>query len=218
VHVRQELEEIYHRFLDRYGPQYWWPADEPFEVIIGAILTQSAAWTNVEQAIINLKKAGALNPTTLNLIPVGNLAALIRPSGYYNAKARKIKAFVEQLVGSYSGSLTEMFARETTALRGELLSIYGIGPETADSIILYAARKPVFVIDAYTRRIIARLGLTTDKASYTALQALFMDNLPHDEKLYNEYHALLVRHGKETCKRSPLCHHCCLSALCRFQG
>ncbi|MCL0049165.1 endonuclease III domain-containing protein [Dehalococcoidia bacterium] len=218
MHMRQELEQIYHCLLDHYGPQHWWPADEPFEVIIGAILTQSAAWANVEKAILNLKEAGILSPASLNRIPVGELADLIHPSGYYNAKARKIKAFVERLGESYGGSLERMFALHITALRRELLSIYGIGQETADSIILYAARKPVFVIDAYTGRIVARLGLSTNKASYTALQALFMDHLPHDEKLYNEYHALLVRHGKETCKRSPLCHHCCLGNLCRFPG
>ena len=212
------VEQVYHFLLDHYGPQQWWPADDPFEVIIGAILTQSTAWTNVEKAIFNLKQAGALSPDALNRIPVVELADLIYPSGYYNTKARKLKAFVERLEESYGGSLQAMFARDITALRHELLSIYGIGQETADSIILYAARKPIFVVDAYTGRIAARLGLTPDKPDYAILQALFMDNLPHDEKLYNEYHALLVRHGKETCKRSPLCHHCCLSDLCRFQG
>ncbi|MBT9163650.1 MAG: Endonuclease III [Chloroflexi bacterium] len=217
MHIRQSLEQIYRRLLDRYGLQHWWPADEPFEVIIGAILTQSAAWTNVEQAIINLKEAGALNSATLNRIPINDLADLIHPSGYYNAKARKIKAFVERLEASYGGSLEGMLALDIDALRRELLSIYGIGQETADSIILYAAGKPIFVIDAYTRRIMSRIGLTGDEGNYAALQVLFMENLPSDEKLYNEYHALLVRHGKEACKRSPLCLHCCLSDLCQFQ-
>ncbi|MBT9159332.1 MAG: endonuclease III domain-containing protein [Dehalococcoidia bacterium] len=216
MYIRQSLEQIYRRLLDRYGLQHWWPADEPFEVIIGAILTQSAAWANVEQAIINLKEAGALNPATLNRIPIDDLARFIHPSGYYNAKARKIKAFVERLGASYGGSLEGMLALDIDALRRELLSIYGIGQETADSIILYAARKPIFVIDAYTRRIMSRIGLTADEGNYAALQALFMENLPSDEKLYNEYHALLVRHGKEACKTSPLCHHCCLSDLCQF--
>ncbi len=216
--IRQELERIYRRLLDRYGPQHWWPGDGPFEMIIGAILTQSTAWTNVEKAIVNLKEAGALNPAFLNRIPLDDLAGLIHPSGYYNAKARKIKAFAERLGESYGGSLAAMLAGDIATLRRELLSIYGIGQETADSIILYAAGKPVFVIDAYAYRILTRLGLSADRTNYTALQALFMDNLPHDEKLYNEYHALLVRHGKETCKRSPHCRHCCLIDLCRFQG
>jgi len=218
MHIRQSLEQIYRHLLERYGPQHWWPANEPFEVIIGAILTQSTSWANVEQAVINLKKAGALNPASLNRIPIDDLADLIHPSGYYNAKARKIKAFVERLGAGYGGSLEGMLALDITALRRELLSIYGIGQETADSIILYAAGQPIFVVDAYTRRIMSRIGLTGDKGNYAALQALFMDNLPSDEKLYNEYHALLVRHGKEACKTSPLCHHCCLRALCRFHG
>ncbi|MCP4754483.1 MAG: hypothetical protein GY866_26675, partial [Proteobacteria bacterium] len=175
-----KLERIYQLLFDRYGPQHWWPADESFEMIVGAILTQSTAWTNVEKAIANLKLAGALNPASLRQIPVDQLAQLIRPSGYYNVKARKLKAFAEQLE-EHHDSLDEMLAPDLVELRQLLLSIYGIGPETADSIILYAAKKPIFVIDAYTHRIMHRLGLNSDFGNYATLQALFMDNLPHDE-------------------------------------
>ena len=212
--LRDALLDIYHRLYDSYGRQYWWPADTPFEVIIGAILTQSTAWTNVEKAIDNLKAADALDPQSIHHIPVEELARLIRPSGYYNAKALKVKAFVERLCTNYDGDLDKLFALDTDSLRRELLSIHGVGDETADSIILYAARQPVFVIDAYTRRILNRLGLAPAKDSYSAYQALFTDNLPADEKLFNEYHALLVRHGKQVCKKVPLCNDCCLRSLC----
>jgi endonuclease-3 related protein len=207
------LEEIYQPLLSHYGPQHWWPADEPFEVIVGAILTQNTNWGNVEKAISNLRQYEALNPSTLRQLPSEQLAELIHPSGYYQNKARKLKAFAERLA-CYGDSLERLFALDTGQLRSELLSIYGIGEETADSIILYAARKPVFVIDAYTRRILCRLGLSPTRDSYAAFQELFMDNLPHDEGLYNEYHALLVRHGKEVCRKLPLCPRCCLSSLC----
>jgi endonuclease-3 related protein len=183
-----KLVQIYQQLFNRYGPQFWWPADEPFEVIVGAILTQSTAWINVEKAISQLKKARVLNPVSLRELSIDELAKLIRSSGYYNVKARKLKAFVERL-GNYNDSLEKLFAPDIPLLRKELLSIYGIGQETADSIILYAASKPIFVIDAYT----------------------------HDERLFNEYHALLVRHGKEICRKSsPLCHDCCLSDRCQF--
>ena len=214
--IQQNLEQIYQRLFDHYGPQQWWPADEPFEVIVGAILTQSAAWGNVEKAITNLKKVGGLHPDALRQLPVEELADLIYPSGYYNVKARKLKAFAQRLGESYGDSLQKMFALDVPQLRSELLSVYGIGQETADSIILYAAQRPIFVIDAYTHRIMDRLGMNPDKGNYAALQALFMDSLPLDERLFNEYHALFVRHGKETCKKFPLCHHCCLGDLCHF--
>ncbi len=210
------LQGIYHRLLANYGPQYWWPADSPFEVIIGAILTQSSAWSNVEKAITNLKVKGVLSSTALRQLPIEELSQLIYPSGYYNAKALKIKSFVNWLEKYYDDSLDRLFALDVPLLRQELLSVHGIGEETADSIILYAARKPVFVIDAYTRRIVSRLGLGPHTDSYAAFQDLFMHNLPHDEKLFNEYHALFVRHGKTTCKKIPLCKECCLSFLCPF--
>jgi endonuclease-3 related protein len=214
--LNQRLTEIYRLLFARYGPQHWWPADTPFEVIVGAILTQSAAWGNVEKAISNLKQARAMTPASLRRLPLSKLAKLIYPSGYYNAKALKLKSFVEHLEKAHQDSLERLFSLDILQLRSELLNIHGIGPETADSIILYAARKPIFVIDAYTRRIIARLGLSPSKDNYSAYQTLFRDNLPTDEKLFNEYHALLVRHGKEVCKRVPLCSDCCLSDLCLY--
>ena len=209
----QALTDVYDRLFDRYGPQHWWPGETPFEVIIGAILTQSTAWTNVEKAIANLKSAGALDPEFLHSISIDKLATLIRPSGYYNAKAAKLKTFVEWLTRDYGGSLDRLFELDTSDLRKELLSIHGIGPETADSILLYAAHRPIFVIDAYTKRIIGRLGLAPSSDSYEAFQQLFMDNLPQDEGMSNEYHALLVRHGKDVCRKTPKCDGCCLAGL-----
>ena len=210
------LLDVYHRLLDRYGPQHWWPADSPFEVIIGAILTQSAAWGNVEKAITNLKIGGVLSPGALRRLAVEELAGLVYPSGYYNVKAGKIKSFVDWLGERYDDNLGRLFALDIPLLRQELLSVHGVGEETADSIILYAAHKPVFVIDAYTRRIMGRLGLAPRTNSYTAFQGLFMQYLPHDESLFNEYHALFVRHGKDTCRKSPLCGQCCLTYVCPF--
>ena len=212
----QRLNEIYQALFARYGSQHWWPGDTPFEVIVGAILTQSAAWGNVEKAIANLKKAGALNPVSLRKLELSKIAELIYPSGYYNAKALKLRAFVEHLGAVHHDSLDKLFSLDIFTLRHELLDIHGIGPETADSIILYAAYKPVFVIDAYTRRIISRLGLNPAREDYSSYQALFTENLPAGEKLFNEYHALFVRHGKEVCKKKPLCSDCCLSDPCLY--
>jgi endonuclease-3 related protein len=203
---------------DRYGPQHWWPADTPFEVAIGAILTQSAAWTNVEKAISNLKTAGVLSPESLRRLPGEELARLVYPSGYYNAKARKVKAFVEHLGNRHGDSLEKLFSLNTRTLRAELLTIHGIGPETADSIILYAALKPVFVIDAYTRRVVQRLGLGPPRDDYDSLQRLFTESLPADVEMFNEYHALLVRHGKDVCRKVPRCDRCCLTDICPRAG
>jgi len=214
--LNHQLTEIYRLLFTSYGPQHWWPAYTPFEVIVGAILTQSAAWGNVEKAISNLKQARVMDPASLRKLPLDQLAKLIYPSGYYNAKALKLKSFVEHLEEAHRDSLEKLFTLDILRLRSELLDIHGIGPETADSIILYAARKPIFVIDAYTRRILTRLGLGPSVDNYSAFQALFMDNLPADEKLFNEYHALLVRHGKGICKKTPLCEQCCLNGSCIY--
>lgn len=214
--IGQALQKIYHQLMARYGPQYWWPAQEPFEVIAGAILTQSAAWGNVEKAIANLKATGALSPVALHRLTRTEIARLIHPCGYYNTKAQKLKTFAQWLHEHYNGSLNGLFANNIADLRQQLLSIYGIGPETADSIILYAANKPIFVIDAYTRRIIKRLGLAPKNESYTAYQSLFMANLPPDVRLFNEYHALLVCLGKNVCRSRPLCPQCCLNNICQF--
>jgi endonuclease-3 related protein len=209
--IRRILQNIYCRLFERYGPQYWWPAREPFEVIVGAILTQSTAWTNVEKAIANLNTAGKLSAQSMRGLSNEELASLIHPCGYYNVKAQRLKAFSEWFGERYNDSLEKLFSRESGSLRRDLLDIYGIGEETADSIILYAGNQPVFVIDAYTRRVIDRLGLTPPEHSYTGYQALFTVNLPSDAPLFNEYHALLVRHAKEVCRKSPLCRGCCLN-------
>jgi len=204
--------------MARYRPPHWWPAQEPFEVIVGAILTQSAAWRNVEKAIANLKTANALLPKELRRLALTEVAALIHPCGYYNAKALKLKSLADWLGEYYNDDLNKLFSCDVTHLRQQLLSIYGVGQETADSIILYAAHKPIFVIDAYTRRIINRIGLAPDTNSYLAYQKLFMDNLPTDVGLYNEYHALLVCLGKDACRKHPRCYSCCLNIICCFYG
>lgn len=201
--------------LTCYGEQHWWPGEGPFEVLVGAVLTQSTNWRNVEKAIANLKKAGVLNVENLAEMPEAQTAAMVRPSGYYHVKAKKLKSLCSWLKTRFGGRLDRLFALETAELRKELLGVYGIGAETADSIILYAAGKPVFVVDAYTRRILGRLRLGPGDDSYTALQTYFMNNLPHDAGLFNEFHALLVRHGKEVCRKSaPLCSECCLKLQC----
>jgi len=214
--VSRALLSIYHQLMARYGPQYWWPAQEPFEIIVGAILTQSAAWGNAEKAIANLKSAKALSPEALRRLTLSQVAGLIRPCGYYNAKALKLKSFAHWLGEYYNDDLSKLFTNNTDHLRQQLLSVHGIGQETADSIILYAANKPIFVIDAYTRRIINRIGLAPDSNSYPAYQNLFMHNLPADAQLFNEYHALLVCLGKRVCRNHPLCHQCCLNSICHF--
>ncbi len=214
--LRQKLLNVYDRLLDCYGPQHWWPAEEPFEVMVGAILTQSAAWINVEKAINNLKAAKALSPQTLRQLSLTEIAKLIHPCGYYNAKALKLKSLADWLGEYYHDALGGLFSSNIHHLRQQLLSIHGIGEETADSIILYAANKPIFVIDAYTRRILNRLGLSPKGNSYTAYQSLFMENLPTEAKLFNEYHALLVRLGKSVCRNRPLCPQCCLSDTCLY--
>jgi endonuclease-3 related protein len=215
--LREALLEIYARLEARYGSQHWWPADGPFEVMVGAVLTQQAAWTNAERAIANLKAAGALSPRVLRCLPAAELAQLIRPSLYHNAKAGKLKALASWLGDRYQDDLAELFRQDVSTLRRQLLSVYGIGEETADSIILYAAGKPVFVIDAYTRRILSRLGLEPAKNTYRAYQSLFTSHLPEEAGLFNEYHALLVRLGKEVCRSRPLCGECCLVSFCRYR-
>ncbi len=208
------LLAIYSRLHKRYGPQHWWPGETPFEVMVGAILTQSAAWQNVEKAINNLKAADALSPMALRQLPIEEIARLIHPCGYFNTKAVKLKTLAGWLSEVCNDNLEKLFTTEIGDLRKQLLAVHGIGPETADSILLYAANKPVFVIDAYTRRILTRLGLAPQKDTYDDYQQLFMQALPHDTQLFNEYHALLVRLGKTVCRRQPLCQKCCLFDIC----
>ncbi|MSQ11655.1 MAG: hypothetical protein EXR48_02990 [Dehalococcoidia bacterium] len=209
------LREVYGRLYATYGPQWWWLADSSFEVCLGAILTQGAAWSNVEKGLENLRRAGLFSPGALRAAPRDTLAALLYPCGYFNAKARKVKAFVEHLGERWSDDLDAFLHQPADVLRSELLGIYGIGPETADDIALHAAGQPSFVVDAYTRRLLARLGLADERWPYDRTRALFMERLPHDPTLFNEYHALIVRHGKERClKRAPRCEGCCLQPLC----
>jgi len=207
------LRLIYGKLYKHFGPQEWWPAETPFEVIVGAILTQNTSWSNVEKAIANLKKNRLLTPGALKAIPVSRLAKLIRSSGYYNQKARKLKNFTRFLFQGYGGSLDKMFQDDRLILRGKLLEVNGIGFETADSILLYAANMPMFVVDAYTRRILSRHGLIRPDASYSQIQDYFMDNLKNDAGLFNEFHALIVRLGKEICKTAPECGVCPLKGI-----
>ncbi len=178
------------------------------EMMIGAILTQNTAWKNVERAIENLKDRRLLSLEELHALSPGELARHIRPAGYYNVKAKRIKNFVGHVMEHYGGDLEALLSDSSDSLRESLLSVKGIGPETADSILLYAAHLPVFVVDAYTHRILVRHGMVDEGAGYQELQALFMDHLPDDHRLFNDLHALIVRTGKEYCRKKPLCEHC----------
>ena len=210
------LMEIYHRLLDAYGPQGWWPAESRFEMIAGAILTQAAAWRNVERALDNLRSAGIDEWWAVHALPSEELAELVRSSGYYNAKARKLKAFAAHVCVDHGGDLDRMFAADTGTLRRELLGIHGIGPETADDILVYAAGKASFVIDAYTIRILRRVGHEpAGRDNYDGWQRLFHDSLRPDVTIFNEYHALLDHHHKAACtKNAPRCDGCCLLDVC----
>lgn len=215
--MREILFSIYRHLLDAYGRQHWWPGQSPLEVIVGAILTQAVAWTNVEQAIVSLKKAGLMNLERLVDARPEQIAHEIRPCLYYNEKAKKLKTFLCFLAEHYEGNLSSLLSLPVPSLREELLSVRGIGEETADAIILYAAGKPSFVADTYTKRILFRLGLIEDRAVYRDIRTLFMTYLPNDADLYNEYHALLVRHAKKHCRsRKPICEGCPLREKCRF--
>lgn len=211
--MKTVLLDIYKRLYGEFGPQYWWPGRTRFEVIVGAILTQNTSWTNVEKAIRNLKREKLLTPESLSRSAQGRIAGLIRPSGYYNIKTARIKNFLEFLNREYAGSLTKMFRAQDTVLREKLLAVKGIGPETADSILLYAGNKPVFVIDAYTRRIFSRHGMAQPDIEYGKLQEMFMAGLPRDAGIYNEYHALIVRVGKDLCRTRPRCDVCPLKGF-----
>jgi len=194
----------------------WWPAETPFEVMVGAILTQNTAWGNVEKAISGLKARGLMSPGGMADLDPATLAALIRPAGYFNVKARRLRAFLDYFLGVHGGDEGRMGRGGTAALREELLGVNGVGPETADSILLYALGRPVFVVDAYTRRIFHRLGLSAEDASYDALQRMFTEALPRDAGLYNEYHALIVALGKNCCKPRPRCAACPVRRQCAY--
>jgi len=209
INKADSLLDIYKLLHKKFGPRDWWPGETKLEIIIGAILTQNTAWRNVEKAIQNLKKTDLLKVKKLSRVPKKRLSELIKPSGYYNVKARRIKNFLDFLNTSYNGSINRMFKEKTEKLRKKLLNVKGIGPETADSILLYAGEKPVFVVDAYTKRIFSRHRYIRDGADYSEVQELFMKNLPKDVVLFNEYHALIVELGKNLCKSNkPLCNVC----------
>lgn len=207
------LTDIYNSLHNAFGPQNWWPGDTPFEIAVGAILTQNTNWGNVEKAIINLKKETVFTAKTLHAVTHEKLALYIKPAGYFNIKAKRLKEFLAFLENHYKGSMEKMKTRDTQTLREQLLGVHGVGPETADSILLYALEKPVFVIDAYTKRILQRHRLASEKASYHELQDLFHNNLQADVELFNEYHALLVMLGKHYCKPKPRCRGCPLEGL-----
>ncbi|MCI0399727.1 MAG: endonuclease III domain-containing protein [Gammaproteobacteria bacterium] len=208
------LKRTFQRLLRHYGPQHWWPADAPFEMMAGAVLTQNTAWSNVARALSNLTKRGLLAPETIIELPNERLAELVRPAGYFNVKARRLKNFCAWYLEQ--GGYEVLSSLATPDLRRRLLSVNGIGRETADDILLYAFNRPVFVIDAYTRRLFTRLGHICGSEDYETLRNMFETKIGPDVPLYNEYHALIVRHAKEICRKLPRCSECCLALHCPF--
>ena len=211
--MNDKLLDIYRILFDHYGPREWWPAETPFEVVVGAILTQNTAWKNVEKAIANLKQLGPLTPEALFRLPEETLAEAIRPSGYYRRKGKRLRNFLGMLSDRFECRLEALFDLPTETLREELLALSGIGPETADSILLYAAGRPVFVIDTYTIRILSRHELLPEETCYVEAQEWVTDNLPEDVQLFNEFHALLVNVGKDFCRPRPKCAGCPLEGF-----
>lgn len=208
------LPRVYSRLYSAFGPQRWWPGQTPFEVAVGAILAQGTAWTNASRAVGEMDRRRLLHPARLHRFPLRKLAPAIRSSGYYNQKAVRLKRFVRYLMRRHRGSLERMGRRPVEELREQLLALSGIGPETADSILLYALQKPVFVVDAYTRRMLTRHSLISPGASYDEIQRLFVKQLPRSRRIYNEYHALIVRLGKEFCRpNTPRCDLCPLKKV-----
>lgn len=205
------LKSIYNKLYKFFGPQQWWPAKTKFEVMVGAILTQNTAWQNVEKSIAKLKEKNLLSLHKLLKLSTPRLASLIKSCGYYNIKAKRLKNFLK--FTKEKGGLAKFFKKDPLVLRRELLEVNGIGQETADSILLYAGNLPFFVVDAYTKRILYRHNLIAKKADYAYIQKLFMDNLGHDVSLFNEYHALLVKVGKDYCKKNPDCRNCPLKGV-----
>ena len=211
--MKNLLMKIYSKLYQAYGPRDWWPGETSFEVMVGAILTQNTSWRNVEKAIKKLKEKKVLRPEGIHYLKKSQLTPLIKSSGYYRVKAGRLKAFLSFLYEEFDGDLKRMGREKLGELREKLLQVNGIGPETADSILLYGLKKPIFVVDAYTRRILSRHQIILEKASYEEIQKLFMDHLPLDEKLFNEYHALLVYLGKTVCKKIPRCDICPLMGI-----
>lgn len=209
-----EVAELYKLLHDHFGPQAWWPAETTFEMMVGAILTQNTKWGNVEKAISNLRKAGVLDFRSLSQLTTAEIAEFIRPSGYYNLKAQRLKNLLQMVSEKYEGDLEQLLQDDMNAARENLLSVKGIGLETADSILLYACRKPQFVVDSYTHRVLSRHNFIEEEIDYTGIQIFLTDRLPQDVELYNEFHALFVRTAVEYCKRSrPLCVNCPLNGF-----
>jgi len=206
--IGYRLMEMFDLMLNHFGPQNWWPGETELEMMVGAVLTQNTNWKNVEKAIENLKKKDLLSLNGLQSLSVKDLAEEIRPAGYFNIKAKRLKNLLDFIAGCYQADLSIFLNDNTETLREGLLSVKGIGPETADSILLYACHRPIFVVDAYTHRILGRHGMTGEQATYYELQALFLDHLPDDPELFNEFHALFVKTGKEYCRRNPRCNRC----------
>ncbi len=211
---RLTLRAVYRRLHAAYGPQHWWPGDTRFEIMVGAVLTQNAAWINVERAIANLKRAKALTPERIVAAPHARLARWLKPSGYFNVKAGRLKSLCRWLIAH--GGVRALARLDTHDLRAELIAVHGVGPETADDIVLYAFERPVFVIDAYTRRLFARLGFVKGNEGYETLRHFFEHALGPDVPVYNEYHALIVRHAKDVCRVKPRCADCGLARGCPF--
>jgi len=212
--MRAHLETIYRLLLEHFGHQDWWPGDTPFEIAVGAILTQNTSWNNVAQAIDNLKSAEALTPETMTRLSPGELEELIRPSGFFRIKQKRLRNFLIYLEDTWNGDLSAALDGDLPAARDRLLGVSGIGPETADSILLYAGGRPIFVVDAYTKRVFARHDLVDDTASYHDIQDLFMAHLPHDPALFNDFHAQFVAVGKTYCRpKNPRCAECPLGGL-----
>lgn len=207
------LKEVFDRLHAAYGPRHWWPADSPLEVLVGAVLVQNTSWQNVEKAIARLREEDLLEPHALYAVPPEELEELIRPAGYFRIKARRLRSLLEFLVERYDGSLERMFQTGLAELREGLLQVKGIGPETADSILLYAGGLPTFVVDAYTHRVLTRHGWIGFDADYYQIQDHFVSGLPEDATLFNEYHALLVEVGKQHCRKQPRCEGCPLADM-----
>jgi len=213
VSTKKRLLRIYERLNRFFGDLHWWPGETPFEVTVGAILTQNTNWANVEKAIGRLKAEGVLEPRSLHDLDDETLAELIRPSGYFRVKTKRLKAFLEVLCGEFAGDLERMLSGDLLLARQRLLGIPGVGEETADSMLLYAGGRPVFVVDAYTRRILTRHGMLEGRPSYGEIQRLFMSHLPHDAGLYRQYHALIVETAKRYCRKEPRCGDCPLRGI-----
>lgn len=213
--TNQYLISIYNRLLEFFGPRRWWPAKTPFEMMVGAVLTQAVAWRNVQTAITNLEQAGLMDPFKIIEASNDELELLLRPTRYFRMKAKKLRSLAEFMVINYQGDIQKMFLEEPLALRSKMLKVYGMGAETVDSILLYAGEVPIFVVDQYTRRIFSRLGLVSEQISYQELQAFFMRQLPSDSELYNEFHALIDGLGNKVCHLTPRCSECPITDFCR---